>query len=204
MTQALNLANFANTLNSSGQTSNSGLQNASIAVTAGTGLTGGGTVALGGSVTLNNAGVTSIIAGTGISISGSSGAVTISSTTTSVVAKAQTLASGGGTSGSPMTFTYNGNSTSPAYFWGTAGSSLAQNELYTTANILQNMTAYIIGSICLAWNDSVYGGGYSVGSNYTLSGKPGSWRCLDSVQSGSATHGCCSYAVYTSIFVRYA
>jgi hypothetical protein len=204
MTQALNLANFANNLNSSGQTSNAGLQNASVTITAGSGLTGGGTVALGGSVTLTNAGVTSIIAGTGISVSSASGAVTISSTTTSVVAKAQTLASGGGTSGSPMTFTYNGNSSSPVYFWGTAGSSLAQNELYTTANILQNMTAYIIGSICLAWNDSYNGGGYTVGSNYTLSGKPGSWRCLDSVQSGNSSHGCCTFGVYTSMFVRYA
>jgi hypothetical protein len=202
MTQALNLANFANTLDSSGRASNSGLQNASITVTAGTGLTGGGTVALGGSVTLNNAGVTSIIAGTGISISGSSGAVTISATSSSTVALALRLASGGGSA--PMTFTYNGNTSAPVYLWGTNGSSLAQNELYTTANILQNMTAYIIGSICLAWNDSYFGSGYTVGSNYTLSGKPGSWRCLDSVYSGSSTHGCCSYAVYISIFVRYA
>jgi hypothetical protein len=204
MTQALNLANFANTLNSSGQTSNSGLQNASITVTAGTGLTGGGTVALGGSVTLNNAGVTSIIAGTGISISGSSGAVTISSTTTSVVAKAQTLASGGGTSGSPMTFTYNGNSTSPAYFWGTAGSSLAQNELYTTANILQNMTAETIGSLAFAtynqtsYPDYIYANTLVAGSklrvqdytpNYYCCAPsyhtlPGTWRVL-SIQLNS-------------------
>jgi len=80
MTQALNLANFANTLNSSGQTSNSGLQNSSVNVTAGTGLSGGGSVPLGGSVTLNNAGVTSVSAGTGISVSSSTGGVTIQNT----------------------------------------------------------------------------------------------------------------------------
>jgi len=194
MTQGLNLANFANTLNSSGQTSNAGLQNASIIITAGTGLTGGGTVALGGSVTLNNAGVTSIIAGTGISVSGSSGAVTISSTTTSVVAKAQTLASGGGTSGSPMTFTYNGNTNAPAYLWGTNGSSLAQNELYTTANILQNLGGLNIGSLLIIATSVGYG---PISINTQLSGiylryynvygggcccgpviPPGSWRFL--------------------------
>ena len=78
MTQALNLANFANNLNTAGATSNSGLQNSSVTVTAGTGMSGGGAVALGSSVTLTNAGVTSIVAGTGISVSGSIGAVTVS------------------------------------------------------------------------------------------------------------------------------
>jgi len=53
MTQALNLANFANNLNTAGATSNSGLQNSSVTVTAGTGMSGGGAVALGSSVTLN-------------------------------------------------------------------------------------------------------------------------------------------------------
>jgi hypothetical protein len=77
MTQALNLANFANNLNSGGATSNAGLQNSSITVTAGTGMSGGGTPSLGGTVTLTNAGVTSIVAGTGISISGATGAVTV-------------------------------------------------------------------------------------------------------------------------------
>ena len=77
MTQALNLANFANNLNTSGQTSNSGLQNSSVTVTAGTGMSGGGAVSLGGSVTLNNSGVTSLTAGTGISLSASTGGVTI-------------------------------------------------------------------------------------------------------------------------------
>jgi hypothetical protein len=68
------------TANLSGTISNAQLANSSVTVTAGTGLSGGGAVALGSSVTLTNAGVTSIVAGTGISVSGATGAVTVSST----------------------------------------------------------------------------------------------------------------------------
>ena len=78
MTQAFNLSQFANKLNTSGQTDNTGLQNSAVTVTAGTGMSGGGSVALGSSVTLTNAGVTSVTAGTGISVSASTGGVTIS------------------------------------------------------------------------------------------------------------------------------
>jgi hypothetical protein len=51
-----------------------------ITVTAGTGLGGGGTFALGGSTTLNNTGVLSNIAGSGIGVSGATGNITISNT----------------------------------------------------------------------------------------------------------------------------
>jgi len=57
---------------------NAYLANSSVTVTAGTGLSGGGAVSLGGSVTLSNAGVTSAVAGTGVSVSGATGAVTFS------------------------------------------------------------------------------------------------------------------------------
>ena len=57
---------------------NSALANSSITVTAGTGLSGGGATALGGTVTLTNTGVTSAVAGTGVGVSGATGAVTIS------------------------------------------------------------------------------------------------------------------------------
>jgi len=57
--------------------SNAKLANSSVTVTAGTGLSGGGAVSLGSSVTLSNAGVTSNIAGTGISVDQGTGAVTI-------------------------------------------------------------------------------------------------------------------------------
>jgi hypothetical protein len=97
MTQALNLANFANKLNTSGATDNTGLQNSSVTVTAGTGMSGGGAVALGSSVTLTNAGVTSVTGGTGISVSASTGGVTITNTnvTTYVGDRAQVFTSSG-------------------------------------------------------------------------------------------------------------
>lgn len=60
-----------------GTVPNAGLTNSSLTVTAGTGLSGGGSVSLGGSVTLANAGVTSAVAGTGVNVSGATGAVTL-------------------------------------------------------------------------------------------------------------------------------
>jgi hypothetical protein len=63
---------------------NSALTNSSVTVTAGTGMSGGGSVALGSSITLTNAGVTSIVAGTGISISGGTGAVTVTNSSPGV------------------------------------------------------------------------------------------------------------------------
>jgi hypothetical protein len=57
---------------------NGSLQNSAITVTGGTGLgVAGSPVSLGGTVTLSNTGVTSNVAGNGISVSGATGAVTI-------------------------------------------------------------------------------------------------------------------------------
>jgi trimeric autotransporter adhesin len=60
MTQAFNLAQFANKLNTSGQTDNTGLQNSSLTVNTTSPIAGGGAVALGSSLTLThaNSGVT--------------------------------------------------------------------------------------------------------------------------------------------------
>ncbi len=78
------ISGASNTLSNIG---NGSLTNSSVTVTAGTGLSGGGAVSLGSSVTLSNAGVTSNVAGTGISVSGATGAVTITNTgVTSAVA----------------------------------------------------------------------------------------------------------------------
>ena len=60
-----------------GGVGNTKLANSSVTVTAGSGLAGGGAVSLGGSVTLTNAGVTGVVAGTGITVSGGTGNVTI-------------------------------------------------------------------------------------------------------------------------------
>ena len=74
---------------------NAGLVNSSVTVTAGTGMSGGGSVALGSSVTLTNAGVTSNVAGTGITVSGATGAVTITNAgVTSAVAGTGVTVSG--------------------------------------------------------------------------------------------------------------
>ena len=97
MTQAFNLSQFANKLNTSGQTDNTGLQNSSVTVTAGTGMSGGGAVALGSSVTLTNAGVTSVVAGTGISVSGATGAVTVTATGGGSVGVRSTIFTASGT-----------------------------------------------------------------------------------------------------------
>ena len=63
-----------------GGVGNNQLANSSVTVTAGSGLAGGGEVSLGGSVTLTNAGVTGVVAGTGIAVSGATGNVTITNT----------------------------------------------------------------------------------------------------------------------------
>jgi excisionase family DNA binding protein len=64
-----------------GQTiSNAELVNSGVTINTGTGLSGGGAVALGGTLNLANTGVTSNIAGTGISVSGATGDVTITNT----------------------------------------------------------------------------------------------------------------------------
>ena len=60
-----------------GGVGNTQLANSSVTVSAGSGLAGGGAVSLGGSVTLTNAGVTGVVAGTGITISGGTGNVII-------------------------------------------------------------------------------------------------------------------------------
>ena len=114
MTQAFNLSLFANKLNSSGATDNTGLQNSSVTVTAGTGMSGGGAVALGSSVTLTNAGVTSVTAGTGISVSASTGGVTI--TNTSLASGTVTsVATGNGLTGGTITSTGTLSITAPSY-----------------------------------------------------------------------------------------
>jgi len=69
------ISGASNTLSNIG---NSSLTNSSVTVTAGTGMSGGGSVALGSSITLTNAGVTSNVAGTGVSVSSGTGASTIS------------------------------------------------------------------------------------------------------------------------------
>jgi hypothetical protein len=70
-------AEGANAAGLTGTVLDSQLASSSVTVTAGTGLSGGGPVALGGSTTLNNAGVTSLAGGDGVTVSAASGPVTL-------------------------------------------------------------------------------------------------------------------------------
>lgn len=78
ITYAANATPSIATTQLTGTVSNAQLTNSAVTITAGTGMSGGGSVSLGGSTTLTNAGVTSLTAGSGISVSGSTGGVTVS------------------------------------------------------------------------------------------------------------------------------
>jgi hypothetical protein len=120
MTQAFNLSLFANKLNTSGQTDNTGLQNSSVTVTAGTGMSGGGAVALGSSVTLTNAGVTSVTAGTGISVSAATGGVTITNTSPGT---SYSAGNGIGISGSSIAVACPTFNSVGSYVWGASNAN---------------------------------------------------------------------------------
>jgi len=75
----------------------------SVNLTAGTAISvSGGPITSSGSITVTNTGVTSAVAGTGITVSGATGAVTISSTATGTVSS---VATGNGLSGGTITTT---------------------------------------------------------------------------------------------------
>ena len=89
-----------------GSIANNKLTNSSVTVTGGTGLgVSGSPVSLGGTVTLSNTGVTSIVAGTNITVSGATGAVTINAATTGVTSA--TAGTGIGVSGSTGAVTFS-------------------------------------------------------------------------------------------------
>jgi hypothetical protein len=171
MTQAFNLSQFANNLNTSGATSNAGLQNSAVTVTAGTGMSGGGSVALGSSVTLTNAGVTSVTAGSGISVSASTGGVTISST--GGAGTVTSVATGNGLTGGTITGSGTLSITAPSYQ--SVGSHLAvviagsfnPNSNYAGSNL--NVYSFVAGC----------------GSQFA--GAPsGTYRCLGGTQGGNS------------------
>jgi hypothetical protein len=141
MTQAFNLSQFANKLNSSGQTDNTGLQNSAVTVTAGTGMSGGGSVALGSSVTLTNAGVTSVAAGTGISVSASTGGITITNTApasggvTSVTGGNGITSSGGTTPSISLGIPTNGS----------VGTYVLGGNIYASAGSVNYGSSYTFG-----------------------------------------------------------
>ena len=194
MTQALNLANFANNLNTSGATTNAGLQNSSVTVTAGTGMSGGGAVALGSSVTLTNAGVTSVVAGTGISVSGATGAVTISSSGAS--GTVTSVATGNGLSGG--TITTSGTLTLGSVGFNTIGSyCLCQVRTSGTVSLTAGST-YSAGS----GNQQVQSMAYNAG--VVTNNLSGTWRYMGATFSYTNPNCCGLTGAGLLIFVRVA
>jgi len=127
----------------------SALTSNSITITAGTGLSGGGTVALGGTTTLSNAGVTSVIAGTGVTVNSSTGSVTINATGTggtvtnlSVTGNSGVLAGVATPTTTPAISIGLGNIT-PLSVTTNAGSFTTLNSSGTTSLITSTGNAYI-------------------------------------------------------------
>jgi hypothetical protein len=156
MTQAFNLSLFANKLNTSGATDNTGLQNSSVTVTAGTGLSGGGSVALGSSVTLN--------VGTVPIANGGTGQTTAANAINALV-PSQTSQSG-------KVLTTNGSTVS----WGTGGtvSSVATGNGLSGGTITTTGTLIIacpsfnsVGSYVYGVVSDLYPVGVNSGSNYS-------------------------------------
>lgn len=154
-----------------GSIPNNALTNSSVTVTAGTGMSGGGTVSLGGSVTLDNAGVTGITAGTGISISASTGNVTVSTSATGTFSSISHSGSTGvgdiGSAGNTFGTVY-ATATSAKYadvaenyvadlqyepgtvvaFGGTAEITLAEDGTRRVAGVVSTDPAYLMNSCC--------------------------------------------------------
>ena len=136
----------------SGTLPNARLANNSITVSAGTGLSGGGTVALGGTTTLSNAGVTSVIAGTGVTVNSSTGSVTINAT---------------GTGGTVTNLSVTGNSgvlagvttptTTPSISIGLG--NITPTSVTTTGNVSGNVITGLYGIFTANNNSSNYTNG---------------------------------------------
>lgn len=187
MTQALNLANFANNLNTSGATTNAGLQNSSVTVTAGTGMSGGGAVALGSSVTLTNAGVTSVTAAGTVTVSSSTGAVTITGTGGS--GTVTSVATGNGLSGGTITTTGTLTVACPSfnsvgsYVWGRVNtvSAITGGATFSAgsgASQVQSVWSELVQINCFqAWQ-----------AGYFKNELSGTWRAMQGVTATGQPH----------------
>lgn len=107
MTQALNLSQFANKLNTSGQTDNTGLQNNSITINTTSPITGGATTALGSSLTIAhaNSGVAANTYTAATITVNAQGHITAASSNTVGAGTVTSVATGNGLSGGTITST---------------------------------------------------------------------------------------------------
>jgi hypothetical protein len=138
--------------------------------------------------TVTNSGVTSIVAGSGISISGATGAVT-------VTASGGGVTSLNGQTGAITNSDRNSIGSYVACFRGGATTGTTYNSTYAAS------TLYILTS-------STSGGAFgqfltngSSNSNISNGTLSGTWRAMTSAQNGTAN--CCGYYnLYTALFVR--
>lgn len=139
---------------SSSVVTNAELANSSITVTSGTGLSvGGSPVSLGGTLTLFNTGVTSNIAGSGISVDQATGAVTITNTgVTSLAGTANQISVSGATGAVTLSLPQNIHSGASPSFSGLTLSSFTTNGglLYTNGSgLLTQLTTQGSAGNCL-------------------------------------------------------
>jgi hypothetical protein len=144
MTQALNLALFANKLNTSGQTDNTGLQNSAINIATTSPITGGANTSLGGTVTIAHA---------------NSGVTATSYTNANITVNAQ----------GHITAASNGSSASGTVTSVATGNGLSGGTITTTGTLVVACPAFnTVGSYCAVGDQqSVSGTNYSSGSNYS-------------------------------------
>jgi len=188
MTQALNLSQFANFLNTSGQTSNAGLQNSAITINTTSPITGGASPALGGTMTIAHA---------------NSGVTATSYTNANITVNAQghITAASNGSAGSTGTVTSVGS-----------GNGLQGGTITTSGTLSVACPAFnTVGSYCFLGAEN---GGYGnfAGSNYSVGGGfdqlqainitfggsvniqygviSGTWKWMGATGTGNAAIGC--------------
>jgi hypothetical protein len=176
--------------NSAALYANSAFSKANGVVTSAVAGTGVSVSAATGAVTFTNSGVTSIVAGSGISISGATGAVTVTASGGGVTSlNGQTGAvvlTNAGDIGSVGIFINSGNA-DLAY-----GSTIAGSTLRHSPNFNNGVA---IGSSRQNGSNSYNGGGTALS---------GTWRKLSSgAFYGTSGGGCCiQYNWYTALFIR--
>jgi hypothetical protein len=134
-------------LSGSAGISNANLANSAVTVTAGAGMSGGGAVSLGGAVTLTNAGVTSNVAGAGVSVSGATGAVTITNTgVTSLTGTANQVNVSGSTGAVTLSAPQNIHSAATPTFAGLTLNGASGNILVAdTTSLVVDATNHRVG-----------------------------------------------------------